>query len=111
MHHPDSGFRRRLVALTRKELRQLLRDRSNLAIGVILPIVLILIFGYGLSLDIRNTPLAIVLEDSSPAARDVAAKLAGSSYFSTVQVASIREAEDLMPVSYTHLNPSMRKES
>lgn len=80
MHHPDSGFRRRLVALTRKELRQLLRDRSNLAIGVILPIVLILIFGYGLSLDIRNTPLAIVLEDSSPAARDVAAKLAGSSY-------------------------------
>ncbi len=61
MHHPDSGFRRRLVALTRKELRQLLRDRSNLAIGVILPIVLILIFGYGLSLDIRNTPLAIVL--------------------------------------------------
>lgn len=96
MHHPDSGFRRRLVALTRKELRQLLRDRSNLAIGVILPIVLILIFGYGLSLDIRNTPLAIVLEDSSPAARDVAAKLAGSSYFSTVQVASIREAEDLM---------------
>ncbi|HCG0999670.1 TPA: ABC transporter permease [Pseudomonas aeruginosa] len=96
MHHPDSGFRRRLVALTRKELRQLLRDRSNLAIGVILPIVLILIFGYGLSLDIRNTPLAIVLEDSSPAARDVAAQLAGSSYFSTVQVASIREAEDLM---------------
>ncbi|EPH0441299.1 ABC transporter permease [Pseudomonas aeruginosa] len=96
MHHPDSGFRRRLVALTRKELRQLLRDRSNLAIGVILPIVLILIFGYGLSLDIRNTPLAIVLEDSSPAARYVAAKLAGSSYFSTVQVASIREAEDLM---------------
>lgn len=96
MHHPDSGFRRRLVALTRKELRQLLRDRSNLAIGVILPIVLILIFGYGLSLDIRNTPLAIVLEDSSPAARGVAAKLAGSSYFSTVQVASIREAEDLM---------------
>ncbi|HHJ1360075.1 TPA: ABC transporter permease [Pseudomonas aeruginosa] len=96
MHHPDSGFRRRLVALTRKELRQLLRDRSNLAIGVILPIVLILIFGYGLSLDIRNTPLAIVLEDSSPAARDVAAKLAGSSYFLTVQVASIREAEDLM---------------
>ncbi|MGC8384550.1 hypothetical protein ACP3P8_18430 [Pseudomonas aeruginosa] len=56
MHHPDSGFRRRLVALTRKELRQLLRDRSNLAIGVILPIVLILIFGYGLSLISATRP-------------------------------------------------------
>ena len=68
-----SGFRRRLIALTRKELRQLMRDKSNLAIGIVLPIVLILIFGYGLSLDIRNTPLAVVLEDSSPSARSVVA--------------------------------------
>ena len=59
------GFWLRLISLTRKEIRQLLRDRSNLAIGIGLPIVLILIFGYGLSLDVKNAPIAIVLEDPS----------------------------------------------
>ncbi|MFK3788736.1 ABC transporter permease [Pseudomonas piscis] len=91
-----SGLWRRLLALTRKEFRQLLRDKSNMAIGVILPIVLILIFGYGLSLDIRNTPLAVVLEDSSPAARDVVAKLESSAYFSVTRVTSMVEAQALM---------------
>ena len=91
-----SGFRRRLVALTKKEFRQLLRDKSNMAIGVILPIVLILIFGYGLSLDIRNTPLAVVLEDSSPVAREVVAKLESSAYFAVTRVTSMAEAQALM---------------
>lgn len=74
----------------------MMRDKSNLAIGIVLPIVLILIFGYGLSLDIRNTPLAVVLEDSSPSARSVVAKLASSDYFSVVQVTSMAEARALM---------------
>lgn len=91
-----SGFRRRLVALTRKEFRQLMRDKSNLAIGIVLPIVLILIFGYGLSLDIRNTPLAVVLEDSSPSARSVVAKLESSVYFSVTRVTSMADAQALM---------------
>ena len=47
----DTGFWSRLLALTRKEIRQLLRDKSNLAIGVVLPMILILLFGYGLSMD------------------------------------------------------------
>ena len=40
-----SGFWRRLIALTRKETRELLRDSSSLALGVVLPLVLILIIG------------------------------------------------------------------
>lgn len=69
----NSGFRSRLAALVRKEFRQLLRDASNLAIGIALPIVLILIFGYGLSLDVKNAPVAIVMEDSSPTAQEAVA--------------------------------------
>ena len=42
------GFLRRFTALLRKELRQMLRDRSNLAVGLLLPVMLILLFGYGL---------------------------------------------------------------
>lgn len=90
------GFWRRLASLTRKEFRQLLRDRSNLAIGVVLPIVLILIFGYGLSLDLRNAPIAVVLEDRSPQARDALAGLAGSDYLAPVWLADMHTAETLM---------------
>ena len=50
---------RRVLALTRKEVHQLLRDRSNLMLGGVLPIILILIFGYGLSFDVRDAPVAV----------------------------------------------------
>lgn len=49
-----SGRRGRIQALARKETRQLLRDRSNLAIGLVLPVVLILLFGFGLSFDLTG---------------------------------------------------------
>ena len=62
---------RRLKALVTKETRQLVRDKSNLMVGLFLPVVLILIFGYGLSFDVKNAPVAIVTEDTSPAAQDV----------------------------------------
>jgi len=91
-----SSFWLRLLALTKKEVRQLLRDKSNLAIGLVLPMLLILIFGYGLSLDVKNAPVAIVLEDSSPGAADVVAGLQLSPVFSPLPVASMHDAEALM---------------
>ncbi|MEO7206751.1 MAG: ABC transporter permease [Steroidobacteraceae bacterium] len=92
----SSGFRRRLLALTRKEVRQLLRDRSNLMMGIALPIVLILIFGYGMSFDVKNSLVAVVMEDHSPTAIDAIAGLPLSPYFSPVMVASMHDAQLLM---------------
>jgi ABC-2 type transport system permease protein len=89
-------FGKRVLSLTRKEIRQLLRDKSNLAIGIGLPIALILIFGFGLSLDVRNAPVAVVLEDPSPISFDVVAGLELSAYISPVIVASMHDAERLM---------------
>lgn len=91
-----NAFFSRLVALTRKETRQLLRDRSNLAIGILLPMILIVIFGYGLSMDVRNAPIAIVLEDASPAAMQAISPLRGSPVFSPTLLGSMHEAELLM---------------
>ena len=91
-----SGFALRLAALTRKEFRQLLRDSSNLAIGVLLPIVLILIFGYGLSLDVKDAPVAVVMEDTSPAAMEAVAGLQLSPFIAPVMLGSMHDAELLM---------------
>lgn len=92
----STAFLRRLRALVRKETRQMLRDRSNLAVGLALPLVLILLFGYGLSFDVRHAPVAVVLEDSSPAARDLMASLEGSAYLSPVWLHDMGEATRLM---------------
>ena len=91
-----NGFRSRLVSLTRKEFRQLLRDRSNLAIGILLPMVLILIFGYGMSLDVKNAPVAVVMEDASPTAHEAVAGLQLSPTIAPVLLGSMHDAEELM---------------
>ena len=89
----DHGFWRRLRALLRKEVRQMLRERSNLAVGLLLPAVLILLFGYGLSFDVKDAPVAVVLEDSAPAARDVLAGLQGTRYLSPSWTTDMASAE------------------
>ena len=80
-----AGFRsskvRRVWSLVRKEARQIIRDPSSIAIGIVLPVLLILLFGYGLSLDVKNVPVAVVLEDPSPAATELAAGFQLSPYF------------------------------
>jgi ABC-2 type transport system permease protein len=91
-----NAFLARLVALTRKETRQLLRDRSNLAIGIVLPMILIVIFGYGLSMDVKKAPLAIVLADASPTAMQAISPLQLSPVFAPILLGSVHDAEELM---------------
>ena len=55
-------------ALSLKESRQIIRDKSAILLGVVLPIILIILFGYGLSFDVRNIQLGIVLEQKSESA-------------------------------------------
>lgn len=86
----------RLNALTVKEFRQIMRDPSSILIGLILPCVLIFIFGYGLSLDVNNIPVAVVMDKPSPVAQKVFSGLTGSRYFSPCWMSSMQEAEELM---------------
>ena len=87
---------RRIVALVQKETRQVVRDPSSVAIGIVLPVVLILFFGYGLSLDVTHVPVAVVLEDPSPTATDLAASFQLSPYFDAHLMTSMTLAEQLM---------------
>jgi ABC-2 type transport system permease protein len=86
----------RVRALMVKETRQVVRDPSSIAIGVVLPIILILLFGYGLSLDVKDVPVAIVLEDPSPTARELVAGFQLSPYFRAEVLRSMPPAQKLM---------------
>ena len=75
----------------------MLRDRSTLTLGIILPMTLLLIFGFGLSLDVQDVPVDLVLEQNSPLTRDLYTNLALSPYFSPKLTCSWQEAkEDLI---------------
>jgi ABC-2 type transport system permease protein len=87
---------RRIAALVRKESRQVVRDPSSVAIGLILPMILILLFGYGLSLDVKDVPIAIVLEDASPTSMELAAGFRLSRYFHVLFTPSMEQAQRLM---------------
>jgi ABC-2 type transport system permease protein len=98
LHLPVSfGTRwQRIWSLVRKEVHQIVRDPSSIAIGIVLPMILILLFGYGLSLDVKNVPVAIVLEDPSPDATELAAGFQLSPYFDARLLTSMSQAKELM---------------
>jgi len=82
--------RRRLLALMNKERLQILRDPSSLLIAVVLPLILLFVFGYGISLDANSIRLGLVLEDDSTPVRDFAAAFTDSRYFD-VRIARTRQ--------------------
>ena len=87
---------RRVRALVIKETRQVVRDPSSIAIGAVLPLILILLFGYGLSLDVKNVPIAVVIEYPGPEAIELTAGFQLSPYFHPTVTRSMPSAQDLL---------------
>ncbi|HTT77339.1 MAG TPA: ABC transporter permease [Candidatus Binataceae bacterium] len=86
----------RTWALVKKETRQILRDPGSIAVGMVLPVVLILLFGFGLSLDVKHVPVAVVLEDTSPDAAELSSVFQLSPYFHARLVPSMEFARELI---------------
>ncbi|MBP6261117.1 MAG: ABC transporter permease [Chromatiaceae bacterium] len=78
----SQGFSgRRLLALVRKEGLQVVRDPSAILIAFVLPVILLFLFAYAVSLDIRQVPIGLVLESDDPSAQSLAAAFSGTRYF------------------------------
>ncbi|HEX6904823.1 MAG TPA: ABC transporter permease [Thermoanaerobaculia bacterium] len=74
----------RLLAVARKEFIQLRRDPRSLLLAFALPVLLLVIFGYAISWDVRNIRMAILDHDRSAASRELLQTLEASGYFSLV---------------------------
>ncbi len=79
-----SGTFRRLVALCRKEALQIWRDPSSILIAVVLPIVMLFIFGFGINLDSSQLRIGLVVEDQGAEVARFVASFTGSPYLSVV---------------------------
>ena len=71
----------RIAAILVKELRQLGRDPATLAMLLALPLFLLLMFGYAISLDVRHIQLAVLDRDRTRASRDFIQDFLHSEYF------------------------------
>ena len=82
----------RLRGLVRKEFLQVIRDPSSIAIAFMMPVVLLLLFGYGVSLDAKHVPIAIVVDDPDAETAAFASELQGTAYFAPVFLPDARTA-------------------
>lgn len=81
MNHSASHFSwRRLKALCWKETKQIVRDPSSALIAVLIPLMLLFIFGYGINLDSSKLRLGILMEQQSQPARELVDTFTGSPF-------------------------------
>ena len=71
----------RVWAVARKEFIHVIRDPRSLGMGIAIPMLLLLLFGYALTLDVDNVPLVVWDQSESPASRQLVSGFLGSRYF------------------------------
>lgn len=85
---------RRWWAIARKEFLHILRDPLSLYLALAIPVLLLLLFGYALSLDVDRVPLVVQDGDRTVESRALVERFAGSRYFTVVEVAERGEELD-----------------
>ena len=88
---------RRLLAYATREARELLRDPIRMAFAFIGSALLMLILGYGITLDVEDLSFAVLDRDQTPQSRDYIAAVSGSRYFlQQPELQNIQELEQRM---------------
>src|SRR5215831_4759530 len=79
---------RRLWAVARKEFIHLMRDPRSLGLGILIPMIMLLLFGYALTLDVDRVPVIIWNQSQDNASRDFVSMFQGSRYFDVIGFAT-----------------------
>ena len=88
--------RMRLLGLMRKEMWQIIRDPSSIAIAFVMPLVLLFLFGYGVSLDAKHIPIGIVIEQADLTTQSLAGSFERSEFFNPIQFTTIQTAQEAL---------------
>ena len=80
-HVPKSFSIARLWAIARKEAIQLRRDARSLGLAFVLPVIMLVLFGYAITTDVEHITTAIVDRDHTPESRALTSAFSGSNYF------------------------------
>ena len=84
----------RVKAIAKKEILQIRRDPLSLAMAFLMPVLLLFIFGYAITLDVNNITTIVYDADRSSMSRELMAELTASGYFSIVRTAEVQREID-----------------
>lgn len=79
---------RRTIAVATKEAREIFRDPITLGIAILLPLVMMFLFAYAITLDVREIRLAVLDQDRSAESREYLSSFLQSGYFKLEAFAS-----------------------
>ncbi len=88
---PSEGRLRRIKALVRKEALQTLRDPSSMIVAIVLPALLLFLFGFGVSFDVTTVRIGLVIENPTPGTGEFRQSLSNTPFFD-VRVSADRRA-------------------
>src|SRR6516165_10663523 len=89
---------RRIAAVVAKESRELWRDPITVGIALLMPLVMLFLFGYAVTLDIHDIALGVLDRDATPASRDLTDAFVQSGYFRLARVLrSTRDIDAALP--------------
>ncbi|HEY0946493.1 MAG TPA: ABC transporter permease [Opitutaceae bacterium] len=95
---------RRLWAVARKEALHIWRDPRSLGLAIGIPMLMIVLFGYALTLDVDHVPLVAWDQSGTKASRDYLARFTGSRYFDFVgTVATYDDLENAIDTRLAYL--------
>lgn len=75
---------KRINAIVNKEFIQIIRDYRSLSLAIVIPVILLILFGFALSLDVDNVPLIIWNQDKSQVSTDLILNFKNSRYFKII---------------------------
>jgi ABC-2 type transport system permease protein len=76
---------RRVIAIARKEFLHIVRDPRSLGMAIAMPMLMLVLYGYALTLDVDNVPLVVWDQSGTAASRDLVSHFSGSRYFAVRQ--------------------------
>lgn len=95
---------RRLTAVIKKEFIHIFRDTRSLAMAFLMPVILLFIFGYGITLDIKSINMGVYDLDKTAESRGLVERFRASGYFDIVgTVESTKETDRLIDRNIAHM--------
>lgn len=83
-------------SLIKKEALHIVRDRRTMIITLVMPLVLLLLFGFAISMEINDVRVTVVVDRHTPQTREIVARMQADDYFTFTGIVSEREAEDML---------------
>lgn len=86
---------RRIIAVVRKEIHHILRDPRSLTVAVIMPMMMVLIFGYAINLELNELGIGVLDHDNSVSSRNLIRELTSSGFI--VEAARLNSSKEIDP--------------